>query len=223
MNYIIDHIPMHTDHDRRPGLYMEPDTITIHNTGNPKSNARGERGWLTNPSNDRTASYHIVVDDKEAIECLPLDENAWHAGDGVNGRGNRKSISIEICESGDYAQAVENAVQLVAKMLKGRGWGVDRLRRHYDWSGKICPRLMYDGGTWRTWHEFKQRVAAELKKGEEDMELSTWQNSMLVDALRDLREKMIINDDSWIKKAEKGELTLSELTWLNTIIITRKL
>ncbi|MCY9760440.1 N-acetylmuramoyl-L-alanine amidase [Paenibacillus alvei] len=162
MNYVIDHIPRNTPCNRRPGNAMNPTAITIHNTGNPSSTARNERAWLTNPSNSRTASYHIVVDEREAIEVLPLNENAWHAGDG-NGDGNRKSIGIEICESGNYAKTLENAADLVAKMLKERGWGVDRLRRHFDWSGKICPRLMYDGGKWTGWFAFKAEVEKRLK------------------------------------------------------------
>lgn len=162
MKYVIDHIPRSTPRNRRPGNPMVPAYLTVHNTGNPTSTARNERAWLTNPSNDRTASYHIVVDEREAIECIPLNENAWHAGDG-NGDGNRKSIGIEICESGNYAKTLENAADLVAKMLKERGWGVDRLRRHYDWSGKICPRLMYDGGKWTGWTKFKAEVEKRLK------------------------------------------------------------
>ena len=159
--YIVDNIPKSTAHNRRPGLSMQAEYITIHNTANPTSNARGERAWLTNPNNDRTASYHIVVDERGAIEVIPLDEVAWHAGDG-NGNGNRRSIGVEICESGDYKKTVDNAAKLVAEMLYMRGWGVDRLRRHYDWSGKICPRKMYDGGTWRGWSDFKNNVAKEL-------------------------------------------------------------
>src|SRR5690554_1259780 len=153
--YIVNHISRSTPHNRRPGISMTPQYLTIHSTGNPNSSAKNERAWLTNPQNDRTASYHIVVDEKEAIEVLPLKEVAWHAGDG-NGQGNRASIGIEICESGNRQKTLENAVQLVAKMLKERGWGVDRLRRHYDWSGKICPRIFYDGGTWSSWEKFKQ-------------------------------------------------------------------
>ena len=170
MNYIIDHIPKNTAKNRRPGLPMTPTTITIHNTGNPSSTARNERAWLTNPANDRTASYHIVVDEREAIECIPLNEVAWHAGDG-NGDGNRKSIGIEICESGDYAKTLDNAATLVAKLLKDRGWGVDRLRRHFDWSGKICPRLMYDSGRWTGWTAFNNMVRDKLKsvKGDDQI------------------------------------------------------
>lgn len=166
MQYRKDHIPLNTACDRRPALPMTATTITIHNTGNSASTAANERSWLTNATNDRQASYHIVVDSKEAVECLPLTENAWHSGDGGGAKsGNRTSIGIEICESGDYSKTLDNAAELVASMLKERGWGVDRLRRHFDWSGKICPRLMYDGGKWTGWIAFKNLVEYKLKTG----------------------------------------------------------
>ena len=164
MQYIVDHIPRTTSCNRRPGLSMSPQYITIHSTGNPKSTARNERGWLTNPSNTRTASWHICVDEKEAVEAIPLNEVAWHAGDG-NGQGNRASIGIEICESGNREKTLRNAVQLVAKLLKERGWGVDRLRRHFDWSGKICPRILQPNN-WAGWEQFKRDVQKEISGGE---------------------------------------------------------
>ncbi|MCM3746511.1 N-acetylmuramoyl-L-alanine amidase [Paenibacillus pasadenensis] len=155
---------MTTTCKRRPGVPMQAETITIHNTGNAKSTAANERSWLTNPGNTRQASYHIVIDEREAVECIPLTEHAWHAGDGSGARsGNRTSIGIEICESGNYAKTLVNAAELVAKMLQERGWGVDRLRRHFDWSGKICPRLMYDGGKWTGWEAFKAMVHSKIK------------------------------------------------------------
>ncbi|MCU6710090.1 N-acetylmuramoyl-L-alanine amidase [Paenibacillus sp. J5C_2022] len=167
--YTCDHIPNLSPFHRRPALSMSPVTITIHNTGNPRSTARNERNWLSNPANDRTASYHIVIDDKEAIECIPLDEVAWHAGDGTGASsGNRTSIAIELCESGDYARTLVNAVKLVSQMLYERGWHVNRLRRHFDWSGKICPRLMYGNGNWDGWHAFMRSVQAELTALKQD-------------------------------------------------------
>lgn len=165
MDYRKDYIPKDKEsaHSRRTCNAMSATTITIHNTGNPTSSAANERAWLTNPSNARQASFHIVVDEREAIECIPLNENAWHAGDGSSAKsGNRTSIGVEICESGNYAKTLDNATTLVASMLKERGWGTDRLRRHFDWSGKICPRLMYDGGKWTGWTLFKAAVDAKL-------------------------------------------------------------
>ena len=162
VKYTINHIPRTTPYNRRPGISMTPIYLTIHSTGNLNSTAQNERAWLTdNPQNKVTASYHIVVDEKEAIEVLPLNEVAWHAGDG-NGQGNRASIGIEICESGNRQKTLDNAVKLVARMLKERGWGVDRLRRHFDWSGKICPRILQPDN-WAGWEQFKADVAKELK------------------------------------------------------------
>ncbi len=158
MNYKIDHIPI--SNLRRPGIKMTPEYITIHSTANPKSAAQNERDWLVNPTNKRQASWHIAVDEKQAVEAIPLNEIAWHAGDG-RGNGNMKSIGIEICESGDRAKTIENVVKLVAVLLKERGWGVDRLRRHYDWSRKNCPRIM-GANNWAGWVQFKADVQKEL-------------------------------------------------------------
>lgn len=141
---------------------MDAELLVIHTTGNPSSTAVNERAWLTNPSNTRTASYHIVIDDKQAIECLPLSENAWHAGDGSGAKsGNRRGIGIEICEW-NYNQSLENAVELVVSMLKERNWGTDRLRRHYDFSGKNCPRMMNMDGKWTGWYDFLRAVESRL-------------------------------------------------------------
>jgi len=165
VNYRVDHIPRTTPNNRRPGTRMEPTTITIHNTGNPSSTARNERAWLTNQLNTRTASYHIVVDDREAIEVIPLNEVAWHAGDGSrSSSGNRTSIGIEICESGNYERTLQRAAQLVAELLLERNWGTDRLRRHYDWSGKNCPRIMNADGNWSGWDSFVNRVSQSLNE-----------------------------------------------------------
>lgn len=166
MNYEYrqDHIPQTTPHNRRPSLALEPTTITIHNTANPSSTAKNERAWLTNTSNNRVASFHIVIDEKEAIEVLPLNEVAWHAGDGSGmNSGNRSSIGIEICESGNYSITLNHAVDLVAKMLHERSWGINRLRRHYDWSGKNCPRLMNADGKWSGWTVFVNKVNEKLQ------------------------------------------------------------
>jgi N-acetylmuramoyl-L-alanine amidase len=161
--YRTDHIPKSTPNNRRPGIGLTASTLTIHTTANPSSTARNERAWLTNPSNSRTASYHIVVDEREAVEVIPLNEAAWHAGDGNRPTsGNRTSIGIEICESGNYEKTLTNAVSLTAKMLHERGWDTSRLRRHYDWSGKNCPRLMNVDGKWSGWVSFVSRVKAEL-------------------------------------------------------------
>lgn len=158
MNYKIDHIPK--SNYKRPGTKMTATSITIHSTANEKSTAQNERDNLAREGNLRTASFHIAVDDKQAIECIPLNEITYHAG--VR-EGNNTSISIEICESGDRAKTIQNAVELTAKLLHERKWGVDRLKRHFDWSGKICPRIL-SSNSWEGWRVFKIQVERELSK-----------------------------------------------------------
>ncbi len=230
MLYRQDHIPVNTPHDRRPGGLMIPKYITIHNTGNPSSTAAEERAWLTNPDNENQASYQIVVDDTEAVECIPLNEPAWHAGDG-NGPGNRRSLGIEICESGDYAKALDNAAGIVARLIQERGWSTDRLRRHFDWSGKICPRLMYSGGSWAEWKAFKNLVEYKLsasisKEAEDEMDkvlgYDDWAWIELDLWLGDAYNEGIITEWKWVQAARDRTLTYANLLLLKILIDERR-
>lgn len=159
--YRVEHIPRNTAHNRRPGTRINPVSITIHSTGNTRSTALNERGWLVNSTNRRTASWHIAVDDKMAVEAIPLNEMAYHAG---SREGNSSSIGIEICESGNRERTIANAVELVVALLMERGWRPDggRIKRHYDWSRKICPRIFYPDN-WRGWTSFLTRVEREMR------------------------------------------------------------
>ncbi|AIQ13622.1 N-acetylmuramoyl-L-alanine amidase [Paenibacillus durus] len=215
MNYRKDYIPKTTACNRRPGLAMTAQTITIHNTGNPSSSAAGERAWLANGSNTRQASFHIVIDSAEAIEAIPLNECAWHAGDGSGLRsGNRTSIGVEICESGDYAKTLDNAATLVAGMLKERGWGVDRLRRHYDWSGKVCPRLMYDGGKWTGWAEFKAKVDAILNVKEIDDDVKVDKANVKINGVKS-KGGVLIDGTVYVPLREVADKLGAAIAWDN--------
>lgn len=55
---------------------MTPIGITVHNTANDAT-AMGEIKYMI--SNDMETSFHYAVDDKEAVQGLPLDRNGWHA------------------------------------------------------------------------------------------------------------------------------------------------
>ena len=147
---------------------MNPNTITVHNTANTAS-ARNEVNYMRN--NNNQTSYHVAVDDKEVVQTIPFNRNAWAAGDGVNGPGNRRSIHIEICYSMDngysgaysarHRQAENNAALYIAHVLKQYGWGVNRLRQHYNWTRKDCPHKMraHNG-----WNAFKRKVQNHLDK-----------------------------------------------------------
>ncbi|MCY8064325.1 N-acetylmuramoyl-L-alanine amidase [Bacillus spizizenii] len=141
--------------------YMEAEYITIHNTANDAS-AANEISYMI--GNTSSTSFHFAVDDKEVIQGLPLNRNAWHTGDGTNGTGNRKSIGVEICYSksggAKYYAAEKLAIKFVAQLLKERGWGIDRVCKHQDWNGKYCPHRILSEGRW---NEVKAAIEAELK------------------------------------------------------------
>lgn len=140
---------------------MTPKYITIHNTSNSAS-AQNEISYMKN--NNNATSYHVCVDESYVIQAIPFNRNAFHAGDGANGTGNRQSIGIEIARStGDinlFKQAEQNCAEYVAKLLKTYGWGVDRVKRHYDWSGKNCPHRTMEIG----WTRFLNMIQKELDK-----------------------------------------------------------
>lgn len=140
---------------------MSPQWITLHNTYNDAS-AANEIAYMTR--NNAYTSYHVAIDDMQAIQAIPFNRNAWHCGDG-QGDGNRKSIGIEICYSKNggerYTKAEANAIDYVAKLLKKYGWTVDRVKWHRDWSGKKCPHRIIDEGRLQ---QVKNRIEQRLKE-----------------------------------------------------------
>ena len=100
---------------------MTPTRIVVHNTANDAT-ARNEIAYMTN--NNYETSFHYAVDDKEIVQGIEENRNAWHASDG-NGVGNREGIAIEICYSksgGDrFIKAEQNAVELIVDILKRYG------------------------------------------------------------------------------------------------------
>lgn len=119
------------------GYPMDAQYITIHNTGNPGASALDNSVYADR--NNGYKSWHFTVGKDEIYQELPINVSAWHAGDGANGTGNRKSIGIEIAETHG---AEETAIKFVAELLKATGLTIDKVVPHKKWSGKNCPRLI---------------------------------------------------------------------------------
>ncbi|MFR9292036.1 MAG: N-acetylmuramoyl-L-alanine amidase [Peptococcus niger] len=142
---------------------MNPIGITVHNTAN-NAPALNEVAYMF--SNNNWVSYHVAIDDKYAVEAIPFNRNAWHAGDG-NGDGNRRTIGIEICYStGDlnqFLEAEKNAALYIAYVLKQYNWTIENnVYKHqdWDWNGKYCPHKTLDLG----WERFKNMIRDNLNK-----------------------------------------------------------
>ncbi len=144
----------------RPGKAMIPLYITIHETGNYSAGAKSHGNYLKNTT--AKVSWHYTVDDNCAVQHLPTSETAYHAGDGANGRGNTKSIGIEICVNadGDFSKACENTAELVRKLMKAHNIPIENVVQHNRWNGKNCPQRLRQSG----WADFIKMCKAEPKE-----------------------------------------------------------
>jgi N-acetylmuramoyl-L-alanine amidase CwlA len=126
---------------------MSPEGVCIHNTYNDAP-AKNEVAYMKGNNNE--VSFHVAVDDVEAIQAIPFNRNAWAAGDGGKGNGNRKYIHVEICYSksggSKFIESEKRAAKEIAAILKSYGWGIDRVKKHQDFSGKYCPHRTLDMG-----------------------------------------------------------------------------
>lgn len=141
---------------------MIPEGITVHNTANDAS-AMSEISYML--GNNNYNSFHFAVDNVRAVQGLDLDRNGFHASDGANGFGNRKTIGIEICYSKSggekFLKAEENTAELIAGLLKDYGWGIERVKRHHDYDpwGKYCPHRTMDLG----WDRFLKMIESKME------------------------------------------------------------
>ena len=148
-----------------PGKFKAVKYVTIHNTAEPFS-ARQERDRVDFRRDNASVSFHYAVDEKEAVQILPLSIHGWHAGDGGSGPGNTESIGIEICRSqcrGDadwqYRRSEANAEILACALLRHFKLPAEALRMHQDWSGKYCPHRILEENRFES---FRARVADRL-------------------------------------------------------------
>ena len=154
---IVKNLVSSTKHAIKCPYNMEPTRIVVHNTANNAS-AASEINYMIN--NDNQVSFHFAVDDRQIVQGIPLDRNAWHAGDGTQGIGNREGIAIEICYSKDDADinkflaAERLAAEFIASLLKERNWDISKVTKHQDYSGKYCPHRTLDLG----WERFLNMI-----------------------------------------------------------------
>ena len=144
-------IKMLTKKNCYPGQ-NKPAYVVVHETDNWSKGADAKAHATAMKNGNLAGTVHYYVDSKSIYQTLAHEDGAWAVGDGKGKYGitNRNSINIEICVNPetDYYKAVDKAEQLAASLLKQYGWGVDRLKRHYDASRKHCPRRIIDEGLW---------------------------------------------------------------------------
>lgn len=151
-------IKMLTKKNCYPGQ-NKPVYVVIHETDNWSKGAGAKTHAKAMFNGNLAGTVHYYVDSDSIYQTLAHEDGAWAVGDGKGKYGitNRNSINIEICVNPetDYYKAVDKAEQLAASLLKQYGWGIDRLKRHYDASRKHCPRRIIDEGLWE---QFKEKT-----------------------------------------------------------------
>lgn len=143
--------------------------IAIHYTAGASSAPGRAIGMKNSWEKSKRASADFGVDDRDMVQFNPDLKNyrCWSVGDAKKTSGggaqlygkatNSNTVSIEICSNlkagydhskvnhdGWYFSEAElnNAVKLVKILMKKFNVPLERVVRHYDISGKICPGLV---------------------------------------------------------------------------------
>lgn len=142
---------------RRGEKMKEVTDIAIHYVGNPGTTAQANRDYFAQPDTEVSAHFLIGLAG-EVIQCIPLDEKS-----SATNERNRDTISIEVCHpdaTGQFTQAsYDSLVKLTAWLCDTAGIGRDRVIRHYDVAGKLCPLYFVEHPD--AWQAFLDDVAAD--------------------------------------------------------------
>lgn len=147
----------------RPGIESNGITgIVIHYTANPGSTAQDNRDYFNGLqySQETSASSNFVVGlDGEIIQCVPTWEVAYASND-----RNYDTVSIEVChpdESGKFTdKTYRSLVQLTAWLCVKFDLSADDAIRHYDVTGKNCPKYFVENE--EAWAAFKENVSLAI-------------------------------------------------------------
>ncbi|MCU6747911.1 peptidoglycan recognition protein family protein [Faecalicatena acetigenes] len=152
----------------RPGIESDGITgIVIHYTANPGSTAQENRDYFNGlkDSGETSVSSNFVIGlEGEIIQCVPTWEVAY-----ASNERNRDTVSIECChpdKSGEFTkETYRSAVQLTAWLCEKFGLTENEVIRHYDVTGKNCPKYFVENE--KAWELFKGDVKAAMERSEE--------------------------------------------------------
>ena len=148
----------------RPQIPVEKvNYIAIHYTANPGSTAMSNRNYFENlatTQENKVSSHFVVGLDGEVVQCIPTSEMSY----ATNAR-NVDTISIECChpdETGQFNDATySSAVKLTAWRCTRFGLDTDQVIRHYDVTGKDCPKYYVENPD--AWFRMKSDIAAQIQ------------------------------------------------------------
>lgn len=154
----------------RPGTPLKKiKGVVIHYVGNPGTSAQANRNYFASLSNGKEGTYassHFVVGlEGEVVQCVPLTEIAY-----ATKERNVDTISIEVCHpdsAGEFSTVTyDRVVELTAWLCREfRLEPESDVIRHYDVTGKICPKYYVEHP--EAWETFRSDVTAAVQTLEE--------------------------------------------------------
>ncbi|MFW5669697.1 MAG: N-acetylmuramoyl-L-alanine amidase family protein, partial [Acetivibrio ethanolgignens] len=130
------------EYSRPQEVLKEVNGIVVHYTANPGTDAEANRNYfegLKDSHRTKVSSHFIIGLDGTIVQCIPLDEIAY-----ASNKRNLDTISIECChkdESGKFTKATyRSLVELLAWLCGEYNLKEENIIRHYDVTGKDCPR-----------------------------------------------------------------------------------
>lgn len=149
----------------RPQIPLrEINAIVIHYTANPGATAQNNRDYfegLKDGQGTKASSHFIVGLDGEVIQCIPSSEMAY-----ANNPRNHDTLSIECCHpdsDGKFnRKTYQTAVNLAAWLCKAFGVSCDNVIRHYDVSGKDCPKYYVEHED--AWQQMKADIQSRYNE-----------------------------------------------------------
>lgn len=152
----------------RPGTKSTPKRICVHYTGDIGASAENlaafwrnvAKGVFKSNPTSWTSAQYVVGLDGEIIRIVPDNEIAYAA----SGQNN-STIHIEVCykqESGCFEEKTIVALgELVRKLMSDYNIPAEKVLRHYDLTGKLCPAYYVDNARWAALHE---KITTEPKQ-----------------------------------------------------------
>ena len=117
-------------------------TVTIHWTGNQYGQTPSViYDWWLKQNNGIGA--HFVIKDEHCLQCVPTHAIVAHCGSAT---GNRTSIGIEVIPENAAGKFSEKSIKTIKELLSL--YPPKHIVRHYDWSGKACPKNYIDNAAW---------------------------------------------------------------------------
>ena len=149
----------------RPGTRSEKiNNIVVHYTANPGTSAAQNRNYFENLKDvkETKASSHFIVGiEGEIIQCVPTWEIAY-----ASNHRNSDTVSIETCHlksDGTYTkETYQSLIKLTAWLCEKFDLTEEDIIRHYDITGKICPKYFVDDE--EAWEQFKLDVKKVLEE-----------------------------------------------------------